>query len=132
MTSIAAAVAQIIGRPAPVISADTCNFLDLFRCDTNRKQPRVPPGEIQIACELRQLVAVRPGAAHLVVPELVPGEFADHADRIEGEFDGWLRFHDQNQDWVTEAAVWVGTAVPPPPAVHPLGLCARLRGLANR
>jgi len=41
---------------------------------------------------------------HLVVPELVPGEFADHASRIEREFDGWLGFHDENQDWLAEAA----------------------------
>ena len=31
MTSITAAVAQIIAQPAPVIILDTCNLLDLFR-----------------------------------------------------------------------------------------------------
>ena len=83
MTTITAAVAQIISHPAPVIILDTCNFLDLFRRDTTRQQPRVPAEEIRIASELLQLVTARPDAVHLVVPELVPGEFADHANRIE-------------------------------------------------
>ena len=87
MTTITAAVAQIIAKPAPVIILDTCNFLDLFRRDTTRQQPRVPAEEIRIASELLQLVTARPDAVHLVVPELVPGEFAGHANRIERAFD---------------------------------------------
>ena len=76
-------------------------------------------------------MTARPDAVHLVVPELVPGEFADHADRIEGTFDEWLGFHDENQDWLAEAALWVGTALPTPLAVRPLGLHAEFRRLAN-
>jgi hypothetical protein len=131
MTTIAAAVAQIITQPAPVILIDTCNFLDLFRRDTTRQQPRVPAAEIRIASELLQLVTARPNAAHLLVPELVPGEFADHANRIEREFEGWLEFHDENQDWLVEAARWVGIALAVTSAVHPLGLHAEFRRLAN-
>ena len=82
MTSITAVVAQVIAQPAPVTILDTCNFLDLFRRDTTRQQPRVPAEEIRIASEHLQLVTARPDAVHLVVPELVPGEFADHASRI--------------------------------------------------
>ncbi len=131
MTTIPAAVARIIAQPAPVLILDTCNFLDLFRRDTARQQPRVPPQEIQFASELLQMAIDQPDAVHLVVPELVPGEFADHADRIEGEFDEWLRFHDRNQDWLAEAARWVGTALPSPSAVRALGLHARFRRLAS-
>ncbi|MGA2702199.1 MAG: hypothetical protein ABSH35_14030 [Isosphaeraceae bacterium] len=131
MTSITAVAAQIIAQPAPVTILDTCNFLDLFRRDTTRQQPRVPAEEIRIASELLQLVTARPDAVHLVVPELVPGEFADHASRIEREFAGWLGFHDENQDWLAEAAPWIGTALPTPLAVHPLGLHAGFRRLAN-
>jgi len=131
MTSITAAVAQIIAQPAPVAILDTCNFLDLFRRDTTRQQPRVPAEEIQTASKLLGLVTARPVGVQLVVPELVPGEFADHANRIEREFDEWLEFHDQNQDWVAKAAIWVGTALPTPLAVHPLGLHAAFRSLAN-
>ena len=35
MTTIPAAVARIIAKPAPVLILDTCNFLDLFRRDTS-------------------------------------------------------------------------------------------------
>ncbi len=52
MTTITAAVAQIIAQCAPVIILDTCNFLDLFRRDTTRQQPRIPAEEIRIASEL--------------------------------------------------------------------------------
>ena len=52
MTTITAAVAQIIAQRAPVIILDTCNFLDLFRRDTTRQQPRIPAEEIRIASEL--------------------------------------------------------------------------------
>lgn len=131
MTSITAAVAQIIAQPVPVIILDTCNFLDLFRRDTARQQPRVSAEEIQTASELLRSVTARPVAILLVVPEIVPGEFADHANRIESEFDGWLWFHDQNQDWLAKAAPWVGTALPTPLAVYPLALHAEFRRLAS-
>jgi hypothetical protein len=131
MITIAAALAQIRASPAPVILLDTCSPLGLFRRDSVRQQPRVPADEIRTAAELLQLLTVRPDAAHLVVPELVPGEFADHADRIEREFEGWFQFHDENQNWFVEAALWVGTVLPSAAAVHPLGLHARLRQLAE-
>jgi hypothetical protein len=131
MTTIHAAVTQIIAQPAPVLILDTCNFLDLFRRDTVRQQPRVPAEEIQFASELLRTAIDQPAAVHLVVPELVPGEFADHADRIEREFDDWLGAHDENQIWLAEAAPWVGTTLPSPSAVQPLGLHAGFRRLAS-
>lgn len=131
MTTIPAAVAQILAQPAPVLILDTCNFLDLFRRDATRQRPRVPAGEVRIASELLGLVTARPDAVHLVVPELVPGEFSDHADRIEGDFAEWFAFHDENQRWLAEASLWVGTALPNPSVVVPLGLHAGFRRLAN-
>ncbi len=130
MTVIRAAATQILASPAPVLVLDTCSFLDLFRRDAPRQQPRVPPAEIQAAAELLQLLMVRPDAAHLIVPELVPGEFADHADRIEVEFEEWFRLHDQNQDWLAEATTWLGLALPTPLAVQPFGIQASCRRLA--
>jgi hypothetical protein len=131
MTPIAVAAAQILAHPAPVIVLGTCSLLDLFRRDVQRQQPRVPVGEIQAAAEISQLLTALPDAAHLIVPELVPGEFVDHADRIENEFEGWLRSHDQNQDWLAEAGLWLGLALPTPLAVQPLGIRAGCRKLAD-
>jgi hypothetical protein len=131
MTTIPAAVARIVAQPAPVLILDTCNVLDLFRRDTVRHQPRVPPEEIRFASEVLRGAIDRPPTVHLVVPELVPGEFADHADRIEREFDKWLGGHDENQKWLTEAAPWVGTTLPSPLVVRPFGLHTQFRRLAD-
>jgi hypothetical protein len=131
MTPIPAAVAHILTQRAPVLVLDTCSLLDLFRRDAARQQPRVPAAEIQTAAELLHLVTARPDVAQMIVPELVPAEFADHADRIEGEFEGWVRFHDQNQEWLAEAALWLGLALPAPLAVHPFGIQTSCRRLAD-
>ena len=42
MTSIAAVVVNIVSQPAPVLILDACNFLDLFRRDSQR--PKAPAG----------------------------------------------------------------------------------------
>jgi hypothetical protein len=131
MTPIAAAVTRILAQPAPVLFLDTCSLLDLFRRDGPRHQPRVDAAEIATAAELVQLLTARPDAAHLVLPELVPGEFADHADRIQQDFLGWLGFHDDNQRWLAEAALSVGTTLPRPTALQPLGLDTAFRKLAK-
>lgn len=131
MISIKDAAGRIFAQPAPVMIVDTCNFLDMFRRDERRQQPRVPVEEIQIASELLTLATARPSAVHLVVPELVPGEFADHADRIEREFDGWLGYHDENQAWIAKAAPWVRSPLPTTSRIQPLGLHAEFRSLAN-
>ncbi len=131
MTTIPAAVAQIIAQPAPVVILDTCNLLDLFRCDKVGQKPRVPAEEIRIASVLLAFAIARPAAAHLVVPELVPGEFTDHANKTEGKFDEWLKEQDENQAWLAEASPWVGTSLPNPPAVRPFGLHAGFRRLAD-
>lgn len=97
--SIADAVSQILAQPpAPVILIDTCSFVDLFRRDEKRFQPRVPAQEIQAAADLVDLLTSRPDAAQLIVPELIPREYADHADREEATFGGWTAFHDDNQN----------------------------------
>jgi hypothetical protein len=67
--------------PVTVILVDTCTFLDLFRSDATK--PRVPHQEIQAAADLLELLNVTPPAAHLIVPELVPREYADHAGALE-------------------------------------------------
>ncbi len=131
MLNISAATNRFRIHPAPILIIDTCNFLDLFRRDSTPSQPRVPADEIRIASELRQTATVPPGAVHLVVPELVPREFADHADRIESEFEHWLEGQDQNQAWLAAAAPLVGITLPKPSAVQPRGLHAGLRRLAD-
>lgn len=131
MTSIPAVAAQFLAQPAPVLIIDTCNFLDLLRRDAARQQPRVPAEEIRVASILLEKVTTQPDAVHLAVPELVPGEFADHADRIEAEFEKWLKAHDENQVWLAEAARWVGTVLPSPLEVARHGLQVGFRSLAN-
>lgn len=131
MIPIPAVAAQFLAQPAPVLIIDTCNFLDLFRRDTTPSKPRVPAEEIRIASVLLEKVSSHPGTVHLVVPELVPGEFRDHAARIEKEFDDWLEAHDNNRVWLAEAAQWVGAALPSPQKVYPFGLHAELRKLAS-
>ena len=121
--TIAAAVAHIQARPpAPVIFIDTCSFLDLFRPDETQSgvsfKPRAPHQEIQTAAELLNLVRVLPNAAHLIVPELIPREYVDHADAIQTKFGKWTELHDQNQDWLFEASLCVAAALPMPYMVH--------------
>jgi hypothetical protein len=85
MTSIADTVIHILAQPhVPVILIDTCCFIDLFRRDEKRFQPRVPASEIRAAVDLLNLMTTPPAAAHLIVPELIPRVYADHADREEG------------------------------------------------
>jgi hypothetical protein len=131
MISISDAVTHLCAAPAPVLLLDTCTFLDLFRRDDKRQQPRVRTEDIRAAAYFLQLLTGSPDAAYLFVPELVPGEFKDHADKIEREFERWLHFHDENQEWLAEAAPWVGVGLPNPLAVHPLGLHAGFRKLAT-
>jgi hypothetical protein len=130
--SIADAVSQIQTQaPVPVILIDTCSLVDLFRRDEKRLQPRVPAQEIRAAADLLDLVTALPQTVHLIVPELVPGEYAEHADREEAIFEGWTMFHDHNQDWLAEASLYVAVAIPLPLLVYPFALAARLRALSD-
>jgi hypothetical protein len=134
--SLADAFAQVrAGPPAPVILIDTCIFLDLFRTDESQTkvpyQPRAPTQEIRDAAGLLALVSATPGAAHLIVPELVPREYSDHAAAIQAQFGNWTELHDRNQDWLREASRYVALALPAPHPVHPYDLAALLRGLAD-
>ncbi|HBI41992.1 MAG TPA: hypothetical protein DDY78_03920 [Planctomycetales bacterium] len=134
--TIADAFAHIQAQPpVPVILIDTCSFLDLFRADeTTTKlsfQPRAPHQEIRAAADLLDLVTVLPNAAHLIVPELIPREYADHANTIQTKFGEWTEFHDRNQGWLVEASLCVALALPVPHTVHPHGLAAMLRALAD-
>jgi hypothetical protein len=131
MTPIADAVALACAQPAPILVIDTCSLLDLFRRDNARHRPRSSADEIQAAAALLPLAASRPAGAHLIAPELVPGEFADHADRIEQEFADWFAFHDENQTWLVEAARSVGQALPVPHLIRPSNLQRRFRRLAE-
>lgn len=131
MTRISDAVNRVVASPAPVIILDTCNLLDLFRRDSAERKPRAPAAEIRTAAELLWTMSTQVDAIHLVVPELVPRELEDHADRIEREFEGWLALHDENQQWLAEAASTLGIRLGAAPAVHPLGFQNRCRGLAD-
>jgi hypothetical protein len=134
--ALADAFSQIqAAAPAPVILIDTCTFLDLFRADESQTripyQPRAPHQEIRAAADLLALVNATPGAAHLIVPELVPREYTDHADAIQGQFRKWTELHDRNQDWLVEAGLSVALTLPTPHPVHPHDLAALLRRLAD-
>jgi hypothetical protein len=131
MITIANASAQIQANPVPVIFIDICSLLDLFRRDAKSFQPRVPADEIQAAAKLLDLITASPDAAHLIVPELIPREYADHADAIEREFGLWTRHHDENQDWIIQAASCVAVSIPHPSAIHHLGFASRFRALAD-
>jgi hypothetical protein len=128
--SIADACALVQGKsPAPVMFVDTCNFLDLFRSDPAK--PRTPHREIRTAADLLDLLTATPEAVHLFVPELVPREYADHANSIQAKFGEWTELHDANQDWLAEACLSVALALPMPFLVHPHGIAALLRRLAD-
>jgi hypothetical protein len=128
--SIADASALIQSKdPAPVILVDTCNFLDIFRSDPAK--PRVPHQEIRAAADLLDLLTATPDAVHLLVPELIPREYTDHANPIQTKFGEWTELHDANQDWLAEACLSVALVLPTPHMVHPHGIAALLRGLAD-
>jgi hypothetical protein len=130
--SIADAVSRILAQPAvPVILIDTCSFIDLFRRDEKGAQPRAAVQEIRAAADLLALVTDFPDKAHLLVPELIPREYADHADREEDLFRGWTALHDENQGWLVDASACIALTLPAPYLVHPLDLAAGLRALAN-
>ena len=113
--TIADAVYGILAKPSvPVILIDTCSFIDLFRRDATRFQPRVPVQEILAAADLVELMNASPDATHLLLPELIPREYSDHADNAEATFENWTLFHDQNQDWLAEASLSVALALPRP------------------
>ncbi len=127
------AVARVLARPASVLIPDTCNFLDLFRCDS--KWPRVPTEEIEVCSDLRRGLGSRDDAAHFFVPELVPREFADNADKVQQDFHSWLENHDFNQEWIAMAQIFVPDRFDArlfAPAVLSLRLHESLRNLAER
>jgi hypothetical protein len=126
------AVARVLAvPPAPVILADTCSFLDLFRADESAHQPRVPSEELSKSAELLALVASRPAKVHLFVPELVPREYTDHAGAVQARFEKWTEWHDQNQQWLADASSCVALPLPAPFLVHPHNLAAKFRALAD-
>jgi hypothetical protein len=131
MMPIAQVVDRILASPAAVIAVDTCSLLDLFRLNTEDYQPRVPPDEIAAVAGFLQQLAVRSSVVHLVVPELIPREFTDHADQVEKEFQSWFKDHDANQHWLANSSRWIGFSAPTPLDVSPLGIPSRCRKLAE-
>jgi hypothetical protein len=128
--SLGDACALIQGKaPAPLLLVDTCNFLDIFRSDPAK--PRGPHQEIRTAADLLDLLTATPDAVHLVVPELIPREYTDHANPIQIKFGEWTELHDANQNWLVEASLSVALTLPMPYMVHPHGIAALLRGLAD-
>ena len=88
-------------------------------------------GDLKVVASLIRLVAAPLSHVHLIVPELVPGEYASHADRIEADFDRWFRSHDKNTEWISSAAAVFGVTLPLPKLVYPLGIAAGCRKLAD-
>lgn len=131
MTPISQVASDILQAPAPVFVVDTCNLLDLFRRDEKQQRPRVGPTELQAAVDLVQLLASRPHEAHLIVPELVPREYADHANEIEQGLKRWVEFHDRNQEWLADAAALFAVPLLPSALVQTFGIHSRCRQLAD-
>ncbi len=132
MTTIADVVARVIAQPTPVIIIDTCNFLDLFRHEAgSNKPPRVPVPEIREAVNLLRLLVARPDSVHLIVPELVPGEYHEHADRIQTEFEDRLELRDKYELWLDQTANLIGVPNRRSQNGHLAGFAAILRGLAD-
>ncbi len=131
--SIADAVTQIMAQAAqaPVILIDTCSFVDLFRRDERRAQPRLRAQEVRAAADLLDFATTFPDRSHLVVPELIPGECADHANREEAYFRKWTSFHDENQTWVFDVSTCVALILPAPQPIGPHDLATKLRTLAD-
>jgi hypothetical protein len=132
MTPIAEAADRVLRNPAPVSIFDTCSLLDLFRADGQRRQPRAPAGEIEVAEALLTLTTERRGEVHLFVPELVPVEFSDHASQIAREFQTWIESHDENQGWLKQASRSVGITLPEPEPIGSHSLHFAFRQLADR
>lgn len=131
MTSIADAVTTILaGRvPAPVLVLDTCVLLDLFRWDG--PGPRILFAEIKAANHLLEALALGGGElVRLVAPELVPGEFADNADSIQGAFKKGLEAHDKAREWLDDAGALFDLSRPVAPPTRDSGISTRCRALA--
>lgn len=83
------------------------------------------------AAALVRFVALTPQSVHIVTPELVAGEFADHADRIEGDFDAWFRPHDESREWLSRVAFLLGVPLPPPTTLQSQQFAAGCRKFAD-
>lgn len=137
VNTIADAVAQIQAVAAPVFLIDTCNFIDLFRVQNDDEQklrrPRVLVQEINAAIELLDFAKSLPRRVHVVVPELIPREYQENSDRIQKDFDNWMKSQDEFQQWLFEAASFFpGGGLPVPTKIQPFGLAAKIRDLADQ
>jgi hypothetical protein len=135
-TTIADAVARITAEPAAVLIIDTCSLLDLFRFrfdpDKGRQPLIVPVEEIQAATDLLTFLAARPAICHIVVPELVPREFSDHASLVEDRSGKWLKSHAEDHELlIAKAAILTGESYPKSEIGGILDLHTHLRKLAE-
>lgn len=126
---IAESARAIAATNTPVVSLDTCNFLDLVRVDLPQREPRADAAEVRAAVELTALANER--RVVLVVPELVPGELADHIADRESEFADWVRYLDQSSDWLAKVGGVVGVPHPQSAAWSPLLLAAKLQAVVG-
>ena len=131
MTPIPVAVDAILAESAPVFVLDTCNFLDLFRRDVSHMRPKVQANEIAHAVGLLKLVSSQPKEMHLVVPELVPIEYAANANAVEREFAKWIEFHDENVEWLSAVGSSVSAATTTPHPAAALSIHLKARQLAD-
>ncbi len=131
--TITEAAAKILAQPhVPVMLLDTCVFIDLFRGDEKRIVRRVPVEEVQVALELMDLVSSRPNAVHLYVPELVPHEYLDNANKEQTVLNGWIEAMGESQEWLAKAAASFGYLQQPFPVAQQFSLDKNLRDLADR
>lgn len=132
MTPISEAVKQIVANPAVVIAIDSCSLLDLFQLEKNEKKCRPSVEDIRAVAEFLDRLSFSPNIAHLIVPELVPREFEDNADRVEKKSKDWFEFHDEKQLWLAESSKWLGFSPPTPLEVGPQDIPLLCRKLAER
>lgn len=126
---IAEVVRAIAASAKPVLAVDTCNFQDLIRVRVNERVPTADPAEVRVAVELPTLVAAR--QVHIVLPELVPGEWADHADARERELATWVRSVDRGFEWLQAVGAAVGNPHPAVPPAAQLNIAGSLRAVAE-
>lgn len=129
--SITDAAGAIRANPVPVLIVDTCNYLDLVRVGKDGKGPYANAGEIAAAVELHT-AAEHPARLHLFVPEFVPGEWQDHADRHKDEVTVWARVLDEQLAWLQGVAGPLGKSPPPLPSVAGLDLAVGLRAVSEQ
>lgn len=114
--TIAEAAERIAASPAPVLFPDTCALVDLVRLPV-RKSGQVVARELGAATALLHAASASPVGLWVVVPPLVPTEWAEHsvaeAKRLNAS---WTKLDEAYATTATAAAA-LGVGVPPEPGM---------------